>query len=231
VLPIRDNVRGKGFSIINLLLIAANIYVFWLEMHQGRRLDAFVFRYGLVPAVWTSRKWALKLTLSRKLEPVFTSMFLHGGWLHIIGNMWMLYIFGQAVEARLGHLRYLNFYLASGVASGLVHLWANWGSPIPTIGASGAIAGVMGAYLVFFPLARISTLVPLFIFFYTVEIPAFFYLGLWFVTQVLSNAGSLGADFGIAWWAHIGGFAFGALFARSFQKKAGRRQAPYLAAT
>jgi membrane associated rhomboid family serine protease len=158
-------------------------------------------------------------------------MFLHGGWLHIIGNMWMLYIFGQAVEARLGHLRYLYFYLASGVASALVHLWANWGSNIPTIGASGAIAGVMGAYLLFFPTARIATLVPLFIFFYTVEIPAYFYLGLWFLTQVLSNAGSLGADFGIAWWAHIGGFVFGALFARSFQKRAGRRQAAYFAAT
>jgi rhomboid family protein len=220
VIPLRDNLRARSFPFVNLLLIAANVAVFAYELRLGRRLDPFIFRYGLVPAAWTAKRWSRHLTLASRLRPLLTSMFLHGGWLHLIGNMWFLYIFGHAVEDRLGHARYLLFYLASGVAAGLVQVWATWGSTLPTIGASGAIAGVMGAYFVLFPLARIATLVPLFLFFPTIEVPAFFFLGLWFVMQLLSSGGP---DYeGVAWWAHVGGFAAGALAVRRLKRRARR---------
>jgi hypothetical protein len=139
-------------------------------------------------------------------------MFVHGGFWHLLGNMWSLYIFGDNVEDRLGSLRYLIFYLLCGWVSGLSHLFTNWDSQIPTIGASGAIAGVMGAYLILYPRARILTL----ILFFPVEIPAFFFLGIWFFIQFLSAAGAQGQSSGIAWWAHIGGFVFGMIFLKLF---------------
>jgi hypothetical protein len=139
-------------------------------------------------------------------------MFLHGGFLHLLGNMWSLYIFGDNVEDRLGPFRYLLFYLLCGLASGLSHLLLNMNSTIPTIGASGAISGVMGAYLVLHPRSRILTLIPILIFPWFVEIPAFFFIGFWFVLQLLNAAGSHGGGGGIAWWAHIGGFLFGIVF-------------------
>jgi hypothetical protein len=139
-------------------------------------------------------------------------MFLHGGFMHLIGNMWSLYIFGDNVEDRLGSARYIAFYLLCGLASGLTHLLLNAHSNIPTIGASGAIAGVMGAYFVLYPRSRILTLIPIIFIPWFVEIPAFFFLGIWFVLQFLNAAGSSGQAGGIAWWAHIGGFVFGILF-------------------
>jgi membrane associated rhomboid family serine protease len=145
-------------------------------------------------------------------------MFLHGGFLHILGNMWSLYIFGDNVEDRLGSLRYLFFYLLCGLASGLSHLFINWQSQVPTIGASGAIAGVMGAYLILYPKSRILTLIPIFFIPYFIEVPAFFFLGLWFVIQFVSATGSQGQMGGIAWWAHIGGFVFGIIFLKLFIK-------------
>jgi hypothetical protein len=141
-------------------------------------------------------------------------MFVHGGFWHLVGNMWSLYIFGDNVEDRLGSLRYLIFYLLCGWVSGLSHLFTNWDSQIPTIGASGAIAGVMGAYLILYPRARILTL----ILFFPVEIPAFFFLGIWFFIQFLSAAGAHGQTSGIAWWAHIGGFVFGMILLKLFLK-------------
>jgi membrane associated rhomboid family serine protease len=142
-------------------------------------------------------------------------MFLHGGWLHILGNMWFLWIFGKGIEDLIGHGRFLFFYLACGVLAGLTHVALNIGSDVPTIGASGAIAGVMGAYLVKFPRARIVTLVPIFIFFTTLEIPAVFLLLYWFAIQFFSGYGSIaghiyGGD-NTAWFAHIGGFVAGML--------------------
>jgi membrane associated rhomboid family serine protease len=150
---------------------------------------------------------------------LLTSIFLHGSWLHLASNLWTLFIFGDNVEDRLGHGRFLGFYLLSGVVAGLAHSLLAPGSTLPTIGASGAIAGVLGAYFVLFPSARVLTFVPLIILPWLVEIPAFVYLGLWFLMQISSgllDLGAAGAFSGIAWWAHIGGFVFGALTALLF---------------
>jgi hypothetical protein len=144
-------------------------------------------------------------------------MFLHGGLLHLLGNMWSLYIFGDNVEDHLGHFRYLAFYLLCGLASGVSHLVLNWHSEIPTIGASGAIAGVMGAYFVLYPKAKVLTLVPIFIFIQFIELPAYIFLGIWFLFQFLSAAGASAQASGIAWWAHIGGFIFGIVFLKLFE--------------
>jgi membrane associated rhomboid family serine protease len=149
--------------------------------------------------------------------PFFTSLFLHGGFLHLLGNMWFLYIFGDNVEDRFGHLRYLAFYLLCGLAAGASHLVLNWHSNVPTIGASGAIAGVMGAYLILYPRAKVLTLLPLFFFFTFVELPAFLFLGIWFLFQFLIAAAAAGQAGGIAWGAHIGGFIFGIVFLKLFE--------------
>jgi hypothetical protein len=143
-------------------------------------------------------------------------MFLHGGFWHLLGNMWSLYIFGDNVEDRLGPLRYLVFYLLCGITSGLSHLIFNLNSNVPTIGASGAIAGVMGAYLILHPNSKILTLIPILFIPWFVEIPAFFFLGFWFVIQFINAAASHGGVSGIAWWAHIGGFIFGIIFLKIF---------------
>ncbi len=144
---------------------------------------------------------------------MFTSMFLHGGWLHLLGNMLFLWVFGGAVEEALGHFQYLIFYLICGVGSALVHTVFNLGSKVPTIGASGAISGVMGAFIVLFPKARVTTLIPALLLFFTVRIPAYLMLGYWFFLQFFSGVASLGMtdQGGVAWWAHVGGFILGAL--------------------
>ena len=159
--------------------------------------------------------------------PLVTSMFLHGGWLHILGNMLFLWVFGGNVEDRLGHMRYLVFYFICGIGSAVVHILANWGSKVPTIGASGAISGIMGAYIVLFPRSRILTLVPLIIFFFTARLPALLMIGYWFVIQFLSGVGSLGESDqgGVAWWAHIGGFLLGAFLVWGLRE--GRSARPF----
>lgn len=146
---------------------------------------------------------------------LFTSMFLHGGLLHLLGNMLFLWVFGASVEDHMGHKSYLIFYFICGLGAGIAHIVANWGSSIPSIGASGAISGVMGAYIVLFPRSKILTLVPIIIFFFTVRLPAILFLGYWFLIQFLSGFVSLGEvdQAGVAWWAHIGGFLLGALLA------------------
>jgi hypothetical protein len=142
-------------------------------------------------------------------------MFLHGGWLHLLGNMLFIWVFGGSVEDRMGHILYLMFYLICGVGAGIIHIVANWGSSIPSIGASGAISGVLGAYIVVFPRSRILTLVPLLFFFFTVRLPAILMLGYWFLIQFLSGISTLGRanQGGVAWWAHIGGFLLGIFLA------------------
>jgi hypothetical protein len=167
-------------------------------------------------------------TLLEAFLPLITCMFLHGGFLHILGNMWFLWIFGGAVEDRLGPVSYLFFYFICGIGSGLAQALFSWGSSLPSIGASGAISGVLGAYVVFFPASRILTLVPLFVFFFTAQIPAIIFIGLWFVVQFLSGLSTLNAPRGasmggVAWWAHVGGFVLGALLAKAFE--GGRRRA------
>jgi membrane associated rhomboid family serine protease len=150
-------------------------------------------------------------------------MFLHGGFLHIIGNMWFLWIFGGNVEDQFGHIGYLLFYLVCGLGSGVTQVLFSWGSRVPSLGASGAIAGVLGAYIVFFPRARILTLIPLLIIFFTARIPAWIFIGFWFLMNFLSGVSSLGmrSAGGVAWWAHVGGFLLGVLMA-TIAKFAGR---------
>ncbi|MBN1813385.1 MAG: rhomboid family intramembrane serine protease [Anaerolineae bacterium] len=210
MLPLRDDIPSQRFPVVNTALIALNVLVFLAEVALGEEgLYQFILSCGLTPAQFWQGGW-----LTRWWTPL-TSMFIHAGWLHLISNMLSLYIFGDNVEDRIGHFRYLLFYLGSGLASSFAHLIAYAGSPIPTVGASGAIAGVLGAYLVLFPRARVVTLVPIFYFIRLVQIPAVIYLGFWFVSQLfngflgLAAAGGSFQGGGVAWWAHIGGFAFG----------------------
>ena len=192
------------------------------ELSLGRYLEPFIARYGVIPA--QVFEWPQSdLPLSVVTIPFFTSMFLHGGWLHLLGNMLYLWIFGDNVEDRLGHFTYLVFYLLCGLGAGIVHTVLNYYTVVPSIGASGAIAGVLGAYLVSYPRARILTLVPIFIFVQFIEIPALIVLGFWFIMQFFSGAASLAAASanagGVAWWAHVGGFVIGMILVGLFPRK------------
>ncbi len=211
MLPIRDINPSRNFPVVNSVLIGINVVIFLVQMSMGAEANRFIYIYGLVPARYTIEHVSSYFTPVQQIFSFLSFMFLHGGFLHLLGNMWSLYIFGDNVEDRLGPFRYLLFYLLCGLASGISHLALNLNSNIPTIGASGAIAGVMGAYLLLHPRSRILTLIPIIIFPWFVEIPAFFFIGIWFVLQLLNAAGSQGAG-GIAWWAHIGGFIFGIIF-------------------
>lgn len=216
MIPLRDTVSSRHYPVVNLSLIGINVLVFLVQMSQGPALEQFVYTYGLVPARFSVPAISSHFTFSQQVFSLISFMFLHGGMMHIIGNMWMLYIFGDNVEDRLGSFYYLVFYLGCGLASGLFHLFLNFQSMVPTIGASGAIAGVMGAYFILYPHSRILTLIPILIFPWFVEIPAVFFLGFWFLMQVM-NATSPGAmASGIAWWAHIGGFVCGILALKFF---------------
>lgn len=213
--PIRDTIPSKRLPVVTYLLVAANIGLFFYEISLGENLPPFLERFAVVPARLLGGG---ALSVRELLTPV-TAMFLHGGWMHLLGNMLYLYIFGDNVEDTLGHGRYLLFYIACGAASFAVQIGFQPASAVPNLGASGAIAGVLGAYLLLFPRARVVTLLPLFIFFTTVEIPAVVFLGLWFLVQFLSGTVSLGqadATGGVAWWAHVGGFVAGIVFLKVF---------------
>jgi rhomboid family protein len=228
MIPLKDMTPRHSVPVMTLLLIAVNVIVFLHQVSLSpAHADAFVRAYGLVPAKLSLALAGRRYTLADALIPLFTCMFLHGGWLHIIGNMWFLWIFGAKVEERMGAFIYLIFYLVCGVASGATQLLFSWGSSLPSIGASGAISAVLGAYVVFFPSSRILTLIPLFIIWFTWQIPAIVFIGLWFLVQFLSGIGSLNdpraANLGgVAWWAHVGGFSMGMLLAR-LMKPIGRR--------
>jgi membrane associated rhomboid family serine protease len=210
--PLRDENPSRSVPVFTRALIAINAAAFVYELVLGPELKSFMFAWGMVPARVTL---ALRYGEEPMTGPALTfisSMFLHGGWLHLIGNMWYLWIFGDNVEDRLGHWKFLAFYLLAGIVAALLQYALNPASQMPTVGASGAIAGVLGAYLVAFPRARVVTLVPLFVFFQVMALPAVVVLGFWFVIQFFNGALSLGfggAGGGIAWWAHVGGFAFG----------------------
>src|SRR5271154_256878 len=202
----------RSVPVVTLLLIAANIIVFVYQLSLGSTSGELLVRtYGIVPSKIGLALAGQHYTLDQALLPFFTCMFLHGGFLHIIGNMLFLWVFGGNVEDRLGHVPYLAFYIVCGIASGISEVAFSWGSHIPSIGASGAISGVLGAYIVFFPRSRILTLIPLFIIWFTVRIPAVIFIGLWFILQFLSGVSSLGvaSTGGVAWWAHVGGFLSG----------------------
>jgi membrane associated rhomboid family serine protease len=203
MIPLRDSQPSYSRPVVTFLIIAINVIVFLFEISlEPFSRNHFIYIYGIVPE-------------HLAVSTLFTSMFLHGGWMHLIGNMWFLWIYGDNIEDILGHWKYLIFYILCGVAAGLIHVVTNVYSNMPTIGASGAIAGVMGAYLVKFPHSRILTLIPIFVFFTTVEIPAVFILLYWFVLQFFSGFGSIGESQlsrgGVAWFAHIGGFVAGIL--------------------
>ncbi|HUV49596.1 MAG TPA: rhomboid family intramembrane serine protease [Anaerolineae bacterium] len=216
MIPLRSSQRSSSYPVVNNTLIGISVIFFLIELAQGHRLNEFIYTYGLVPDRYFIPQISSRFTSGEHLLTLFSFMFLHGGFLHLLSNMWSLYIFGDNVEERLGPIRYLAFYLLCGLASGIVHVVSNPHSQIPTIGASGAIAGIMGAYFVLFPRAKILTLVPFFFFFPFVEIPAYFFLGIWFLFQFLSATASPGQIGGIAWWAHIGGFIFGIIFLKLF---------------
>jgi rhomboid family protein len=206
MIPLRDTIPSETAPVITRLLIAANVLVFLHQAGLGQYAgEAFIRTYGLVPR-------RVHLDRVETLSPLLSSMFLHGGWMHLLGNMLYLHIFGDNVEDRVGHLRYLLLYFACGIIAGIAQVTINPHSALPMVGASGAIAGVTGAYFLFFPRARIVTLVPIFIFLQIIELPAVFFLLFWFAFQLLLGIGSLGMDTatgGVAFWAHIGGFLAG----------------------
>jgi membrane associated rhomboid family serine protease len=202
MIPLRDTVPSNTFPLITYGLIAVNVAIAFYQADLGPAAESFIYTYGLVPSD-LGRSGAATLV---------TSMFLHGNWVHLIGNMAYLYIFGDNVEDRLGHARFLAAYMAVGILAGVAQLLSAPQSSIPIIGASGAIAGVTGAYFFFFPRARIVTLVPVFVFVQIVEVPAVFFLLFWFVVQLVMGFESLGVESpsgGVAVWAHIGGFVAG----------------------
>ncbi|HEY6148297.1 MAG TPA: rhomboid family intramembrane serine protease [Thermoanaerobaculia bacterium] len=226
MIPIRDTVPRQHFPIAVLALIAINVLVFFRELALPEDFaEQFIYLFGLVPARYTHAAWASEAGFPHTYFPFLSTMFLHGGWLHIIGNMWVLWIFGDNVEDRMGPVRFLVFYLLCGLSAGVVHVLTNPGSKVPAVGASGAIAGVMAAYFVLFPRARIVAVFPIFFYPLFFTVPAFFYLGFWFLTQLFSGTLAISTHRevgGIAWWAHVGGFASGILFFSFFL----RRRAP-----
>jgi membrane associated rhomboid family serine protease len=218
MIPLRDTIPSKNIPIINTVLIGINVVMFGVQLMQGpdTGFHRLVYVYGLVPARYTLPGGAAGVTLFQQALALVAFMFLHGGLLHLIGNMLSLYIFGDNVEDRLGPLRYTIFYLLSGLISGLTHLVFNAHSTHPTIGASGAVAGVMGAYFLLYPRARILTLIPIIFIPWIVEIPAFFFIGFWFLIQIFNVTSGSGTAGNIAWWAHIGGFICGMILLKLF---------------
>ncbi len=214
--PLRDSVPSTRAPVVTVLLIAACTVAFLFELSLGRYLERFLLANAFVPMRFFN-PGAFEVGLGFNVKSAFLSMFLHGGWLHLIGNMWFLWIFGDNVEDALGHFKYLLFYLGCGAVAAFTQAMVAPTSQVPMIGASGAIAGVLGAYLVWFPWARVRTLVFLVIFFTIVDIPAPIFLLLWFVVQFFSGtlaiASASAAAGGVAFFAHIGGFLAGAVLA------------------
>ena len=213
--PLRDSQPSRRFPIINYLIILITFFIFLIQLSVVN-FEEFIFQYGFVPA-------RFNFFDLNSYKPILYSIFLHGGWFHLLSNLWFLHIFGDNVEDKLGHIKYLLFYLMSGFFAIFSQLIFNLGSEIPMIGASGAISGVAGAYFVLFKRAKIETIVPTFFGFYNIiELPAWFFLGYWFVVQVFSGVGSLVTfdinQGGVAWFAHIGGFFFGYLVGKKLSK-------------
>lgn len=212
MIPLRDTIPSQKFPVINWMLIIANVVIFIIEISQGDS-KAFIFEYGLVPAETP--------LFGDNSHTFFTNMFLHGGVGHLLTNMWMLYIFGDNVEDRMGSFRYLIFYILAGLIAGFTHYMLNLNSGIPAVGASGAISGVMAAYMFLFPNSMIISFVPLLFIPLLIPVPAIIFIGIWFIGQFISGTSSLllgetGA--GIAFWAHIGGFLGGLAIYKAFTK-------------
>lgn len=232
MIPIRDDTPRFSTPYVNYFIVALNVAVFLFELSIGsqshRQLNGLMYEFGVVPV-----RFELALSgqgsysLPASILTILTSMFLHASWLHIIGNMWVLWIFGDNIEDYLGHFKYLVFYLVTGFAAATTHILLNAGSKLPTVGASGAIAGVMGAYFVLYPRARVLTIVPLIIFFTFWWLPAWIVLGYWFLVQFLSGAATSIAESGqstggIAFWAHVGGFVAGIILIKLMPERTHR---------
>ncbi len=230
MLPLSDHNPRRTVPVITIVIIALNVLMFFWEVSLGRNLERALFSIAFIPKLF----WVPGYLIP-DLERMFISMFLHGGFLHIGSNMLYLWIFGDNIEDRLGHFRYAVFYLLCGVIAALAHAFANPSSTMPAIGASGAIAGVLGGYLILFPRARVTTLIPIFVFVMIREIPAVVLLGFWFVLQLFSGVGSLGVPAaqdvgGVAYFAHIGGFVAGMLLILLLggkRRRADSRSAPW----
>jgi len=215
MIPIRDQIPTRSVPVINYLLIAANVVVFIFQWLAGPYEEALVYEFALIPFSFVS-----SLSIG-DITDIFTSMFMHAGLAHIGGNMLYLWIFGDNVEDSMGHGKYILFYLVGGVVASFTHILTNPGSQIPTVGASGAIAAVLGAYLVLYPQSKVMTIIPLGFFIRMTSLPAGIVLGLWFVLQFFSGVLSLGGPDvgGVAFWAHIGGFVAGIVMAKLFANR------------
>jgi membrane associated rhomboid family serine protease len=217
VIPLRDTIPSQSLPIVNWLLIVTNVVIFVFEvfMLDSRQAELMIFDFGLIPdKVRLSEVDNLYELRTTVIRPFFTNMFLHGGWGHLISNMWILFIFGDNVEDRMGKVRYFLFYIACGLIASFTHFILHRSSVVPAIGASGAISGIMAAYMIMFPKSTIISLVPIIIIPLFIPIPALIYIGIWFLMQLLSGTSSLmlsDSATGIAFWAHIGGFIGGLL--------------------
>ncbi len=220
MIPVGDSVRSRTFPYVNLAIIIANFLVFFYELSLGNDVDSFLRDWGVVPRFVTDYFDNSGDYPYRVLFTPVTSMFIHGGWFHILGNMVFLWVFGDNVEDAIGHVSYLFFYLLAGIAAATVQIWVDTGSAVPMVGASGAIAGVLGGYVVLYPRATIAAVIFPF-FFWAFPVPAFVLIGLWFFLQLLYGAASIGtavgASEGVAWWAHIGGFLAGLVLIWAFR--------------
>jgi membrane associated rhomboid family serine protease len=217
MVPLRDNVPSRYFPVVTVALIVINVIIFLYEVTLGPAANAITLAFGVIPA-----RLVTQWQDPRVLFTLFSSMYLHGGWTHLLGNMWYLWIFGDNVEDRMGRVRFFAFYTLSGVIAGLLQVAAAPRSPIPMIGASGAIAGVLGAYLLLYPRSRVSTLVFALYFVRIVWLPAIIVLGGWFLIQLLNGLAMLNVTMqtgGVAWWAHIGGFVAGMLLLPIFRRR------------
>lgn len=216
MIPIRDEIKTKRIPFVNYTLIAINIIVFLIMVLNPAKIDSIVMGNALIPTDVTQ---GFKISV---LKNFITAMFMHAGWMHLISNMLYLWIFGDNIEDRLGHVGYLLFYLAAGIFASGLHIFFNPTSNVPSLGASGAIAGVLGAYLIFYPQSKVYTFIPFGYFMRLRPLPAIAVLGLWFVMQIFSGVGSMmaqGRGGGVAYWAHIGGFVFGLLIGFLFNKR------------
>lgn len=216
MIPIRDEIKTKRIPFVNYTLIAINIIVFLIMVLNPAKIDSIVMGNALIPTDVTQ---GFKMSV---LKNFITAMFMHAGWMHLISNMLYLWIFGDNIEDRLGHVGYLLFYLAAGIFASGLHIFFNPTSNVPSLGASGAIAGVLGAYLIFYPQSKVYTFIPFGYFMRLRPLPAIVVLGLWFVMQIFSGVGSMmaqGRGGGVAYWAHIGGFVFGLLIGFLFNKR------------
>jgi membrane associated rhomboid family serine protease len=215
MIPIRDTIKTHRNPIVNYLLIAINVLVFLWMFLNSSNIDQIYYEHALIPANFLNG-----IDLG-DITDIFTSMFMHGGWMHLLGNMLYLWIFGDNIEDRLGHFGYLVFYLLGGLAAAFLQFIINPASQIPMVGASGAIAAVLGAYLIMYPNSRVYTFIPIGFYARLRLVPAIIVLGMWFLLQLINGVGSLGMpdQGGTAYFAHVGGFVFGLLVGWLFKKR------------